>query len=399
MDVMFYADIETATGRKLGSGPIELLSWESDTRLSQVGTFRLLASASDEQRGNIQEKRVTKCYAITSSGPIEIGSGIIDAKGLNPSSDGNMTLSVEGDGISSELSNRNAKFTKLESDGNGISHGQAVTTLTTLLPDGWTLTPDRNPPNNDVYFQFAGETLLEACAKVAELSGSEFYINGRKLIFQSTWTPTGLTAIEVPEAPDIEDESTCYIVSFGLKDDSYDLVTRIYPYGNDLSTGLIDLSLSTRTNSGDYIIDSVENCIRNARLETEYGIIERLRHYREIKPLADTSADRVSAANTLFDTALSELKRDGQVARFYEIEVIGCPQLLRPMQSIRVIFRRTADGEIIESINEDLNIIEATTRIDNRGLRTSRLTVSNTKRPAIRDTDPLVKIAKQAKRV
>lgn len=399
MDLMFYVDIEDRLGNKVGSGPIHnALSWSSALRMSRAGSFSFAMPASDPQRSIVEEKQIVRCHAITESGPVEIGSGVIDSIGTRPSSDGNVILDISGNDLLSETGYRSVHFQQLQSAGSGVSHAAAVATLSGYVPAGWTLTADPSPPNDDIYYQFAGETTLAGIIKLAELSGVEFYLDSnRTIVFSDTWSDTGIRAIELPVNPNIGDPATCYISEISIVDDSFELMTRIYPYGAGDTSTTFGLAGTTRTAPAGYTLNTGQNYIVNDGLESTYGIIERVAQYRDVEKLGAAPADDVAAANTLFDVALAELKRDSQVARYFDLSITHCNQVLRPLQQIRCIFRRVVDGEVIEDINQLLNIIESIITIDERGLRTSRLQVGTVGRVPRRDTDPIVRLVQNSK--
>lgn len=399
MDVMFYVDIEDSQGNKLGSGPIQNAgSWSSTRRMSRAGEFRFTMPASDPQRHVIEEKRVARCKAVTDSGIITVGSGIIDSVETVPSSDGNVMLEVSGDDLLREVTHRSIHFQALQFLGSGVSHAEAVSTLSNYVPLGWTLVPEISPPNDDIYYQFAGETSLTAAIKIAELSGVEFYVSGdRTIVFSDTWEDTGIRAIEVPDSPDINNPQTCYITDIRAIDESYDLISRIYPYGSGQGDSAFGMGGTTRTAPAGYTLNAAQNHIINDSVELTFGKIERVKQYRDVEKVGSTSDDDIAAANTLFDLALAELERDSQVARFFDLSIAHCPQLLRPMQQIRCVFRRFADGVLVADINQILNIIDATITIDDRGLRTSRLTVGSVGRVPRRDTDSIVELVLRSK--
>lgn len=247
-----------------------------------------------------------------------------------------------------------------------------------------------------MYHQFAGETVLAACTKLAELTRDHFYLSAeRQITFGSTWSDTGLRAIEAPFAPDIADPNTCYISSIKYAEETFDLLTRIYPYGAGELSAALDLSNCTRTAPSGYTLDTSSNFICNDDAESTYGQIETVRQWRDIAPISATSTDEESAANALFDVALEELQRRSVPALTVELAITHCPQVLRPMQTIRCIFRRVAQGRVVASIDEQLNIIEATTTIDRqRGLRTTGLTVSTARRYPETDADPIVNLVR-----
>ncbi len=397
MDVNFFVDILDASGNKLGKGPLATVEqWSSTKRMDRAGDFSFSLPASDPSASVIDKKLIARCYAVEASGIIQVGAGIIDRVETIPDSGGNVLLQVSGDDMMRELNNRSVHFLAYENAGGPINHTTAMTITEALAPAGWDFVSDPAPSNDSLYHQFAGEKVLAAAIRLAELSRNHFYLSDeRQLTFSSTWSDTGLRAIEVPSAPNINDPNTCYISSIKYAEETFDLITRLYPYGAGELDAALSLADCTRAAPSGYTLDTVNNYICNDSAEAQYDIIEDVRQWRDIAPITATPTDEESAANALFDVAFEDLQRRSVPALTVELAITHCSQLLRPMQTIRCVFRRVAQGRIVAAIDQQLNIIEATTTIDRqRGLRTSGLTVSTERRYPETDADPIVNLVK-----
>jgi hypothetical protein len=397
MDVNFFVDIIDSSGAKLGKGPLSTVEqWSSKVRMDRAGEFSFSLPASDPSASVIDEKLIARCYAIEAGGIIKVGSGVIDKIETIPDSAGNLLLQVSGDDTMRELNYRSVHFLAFENSGAAITHTTAMVLVEALAPAGWDFVSDPTPPNDSVYHKFAGETVLAAASRLAELSENHFYLSDeRQLTFSSTWTSSGLRAIEAPFAPDITDPNTCYISSIRYAEETFDLITRIYPYGAGEYEAALSMADATRTAPSGYTLDTGANFICNDSAESTYGRIEAVRQYRDIAPISATAADEESAANALYDIAFEELQRRSAPALTFDLAITHCPQVLRPMQTIRCVFRRVAQGRVVASINQQLNIIEATTTIDRqRGLRTTGLTVSTERRYPETDADPIVNLVR-----
>lgn len=398
MAVEFFIDIEDSAGNKLGSGPITSATrWRSTSLMDRSGTFSFSMPLADPQAAIAQKKHVAVCHAITDGGPVELGRGIIDECERVPQADGNVMLSVSGDDILRELTYRSVRFLELESSGNAVTHSSAVSSIASYAPSGWTLTADGSPPNDEIYYQFGGETVLAAALKVADLSRTHFYRSAdRTLTFTSSFTDSGIRAIEAPRNPDTSDPHTCYIVGQPrFVEDTRDLITRIYPYGSGSTDDAIDMSQSYRTSAAaGYTLDLINNYINNDAAEAIYGRIEEVKQYRDIAPLGVTIPDQEAAANALHDIAFVELQRRSVAAEFFGLRLAGCASVLRPMQSIPCVFRRVVDGRTIMNVDDVLNIIGATVEVDISGLRTSSLTVATVDRWPDQNTDAIVELSR-----
>lgn len=389
MDVRFFVDIEDGAGNPVGDGPvIELVSWRSVDRFSRAGTFEFVMSASSPRAFQIQEKRFVRCWAITSGGPVQVGAGIIHKIQRIPQQGGNILMRVSGPNIVGELLYRNM----FNATASNVTHAAAVAQIAALAPPGWTFIADPTPPNDDIYHEYRKETVLSACITIAKLSGNGFYLSGeREITFASTWDDSGIRAIEPKDGADIEDPDTAYIANVQYTDEAKYIASRIYPYGAEGVT----LADTTRTAPAGYTLDTVNNYIRNNAIETTYGRIESVNTYNDVKPIAATPADDIAASNALFDLALADLQLANALRRDFNLSLFAVPKVLRPLESIRCIFRRVANGLVIEDIDQQLFILEAETEVSAKGLRTTRLIVGTVQQPPRQDTDPILDLMRE----
>lgn len=373
-----YIDIENASGQKLGSGPITSASqWRSVARMDRAGAFDFEMPASDPKAFTVQKKRIARAYCFINRQRTEVGAGIIDNTVKKPGPDGKVSLRVSGNDLLRELTYRSVLDLKLYLGGNPVSHATAVAAVGVFAPAGWTFTPDGSPANDSVYGYFNGEKVLAGMIKVSEKSQNHFYRGvGRSLVFASTFTPSGVRAIQA--RGDLS-PATCAITSLTEQIDTYEMMNRIYPRGSGNAKAQLTLRATTRTAPTGFVLNKTANYIEHTASIATYGLIEEQVDYREIGPILNTTPDIVAASNALFDAALETLKRRSTELEqaTYTATIAGCSQLLRPMQTIRLIYRDVASGMDIDA---NLNILEATWQIDKSGLYTTALKVSNADR-------------------
>ena len=375
-------DIEDASGNRLGDGPItSAASWKSTLRMDKAGSFEFTMPASDAKAAQIVRKRIARGYAFMNGAWVEIGAGIIDRIRRQVQPNGEVTLSVSGDDLTRELSYRSVLDLRLYDNGLPVTQAQAIAAVAGYAPAGWTFTPDPSPPST-VYGYFNGDTVLAGMVKVADKSRSHFYRgDGRRLIFASSFADSGIRCVEA--SADLPPEA-CAIVGLSEQVDVYDLLTRIYPRGSGNADVQLTLRATTRTAPAGYILNAAQNYIEHTATTAEFGRIERQLNYREIGPVANTDADIRSAANALFDAAYEELRRAVSLqASTYTLQLAGCPVLLRPMQTVRVVYR-----DLVSAVDIDatLNILESTIQVDRSGVQTTGLRVSTGERWAADDT-------------
>ena len=373
-----YLDIENIAGQRQGSGPITSADfWRCTARMDRAGEFEFEMPATDPKAFAVQKKRIVRAYAILNGQRVEVGAGIIDYIEKIPQPDGKVVLRVSGDDLVRELTYRSVLDLALYTGGNPVTHAAAVAAVEAYAPAGWTFTADGSPPHNAIYGYFNGETVLQGAIKVADKSQNHFYKgDGRSLIFASVFTSSGVRAIQ---AKGELVANTCAITELTQSVDTYDLITRIYPRGSGNANVQLTLRATSRSAPSGYTLNAAQNYIEHDASVATYGVIERQVDFRDIGPIENTATDIQSAANALFDAALETLQqRSTELEQeTYALQVEGCSQLLRPMQSIRLAYRDLPAGL---NINDDLNILESTWQVDNNGIQTTDLVVSNVDR-------------------
>ena len=373
----FYIDIEDAAGNKLGPGPItSAAKWTYTARADRAGSFSLEMPAQDPKASLVQRKRKARAWALLKDGVwSEVGSGIIDNIQRSPGDDGLVWLTASGDGELRELANRSVGLLDLAGGGAGVTHAAALSAIGGAVATGWTLTPASSPANNYIYGRFAGESVLSALVAVASKTQTHFYRSGpRAVTFASAFTSSGVRAIQA--AGDLVPE-TAAIVDLTEQIDTFDLITRIVPLGAGNGDARLTLAASSRAAPGGYTLNKPANYLQHNASVTSFGVIDApWIEFKDVRPISNTDADLQAAADMLFDQALKELNRralDMQVAT-YAVTLAGCTKLLRPLQSLRLVYRDIESGI---DVDRDLNILAATWEVDADGIQTTAVELSS----------------------
>lgn len=191
---------------------------------------------------------------------------------------------------------------------------------------------------------------------------------------------SGLRAVQGGDTVALEgNEDICVITNLERVNDSYDLITRVYPYGAGDGDARTTLDGATWTPPSGYSISTGTNYIKRDAGETSYGQIER---YLQFKDIVNP--------DTLAEAAYNWLRVMSYPLHVYRLEVAGLVGTINPGQTMRVIYHRWIDGYHAIDIDEDLIVLETTTRIDERGARTVALEVSTLDRWALDDAAALV---------
>jgi hypothetical protein len=370
----FYVDVEDLAGAKLGSGPLTSVSrWSYTASMDRAGAIACTFLASDKQAGEVQNERFLRAWALLNGVWTEVGYGRIDNCGQTPDEEGVVSISAGGLDVTVELSDRSVRNLAVGT-GTGTSHANALSLIGAFAPGAWALIPAPAPANDFMYARFAGESVLSALVEMAEKTQTHFYRGtGRELIFSSEFEDSGIRAMRA--GGDLTPQ-TAAISALTRTVDTHGLLTRIYPYGSGNGDTRLTLAASTRTAPVGYVLNKVQGYIEDTAAIAAYGLREVPEiEFKEIAPIANTDADLRAATNMLFDATLAELKRRASLSSqdTYEITLSGCSRLLRPLQSLRVVY---FDPQQNIDINEDLLILESTWEASQEGIRTSRLVVS-----------------------
>lgn len=377
MMIDFYIDIENASGQKQGAGPISATNLRVTRRMDGAGSFSFEMAITDPNAAAVQPLRRMRARAHLNGAWVTVGDGIIEQIGRKIDPSGIVMLTVSGgDGVR-ELAQRTVRTLQLAATGAAISQTAAVAAVAAYAPAGWTFGAEASSPNQ-VYARFAGESCLQALISIAKKSYSHFRYDGdRVLTFDSTFSPSGVRAVGGVSALAAE---TCAIVDLEVIEESYDVVTRVHPYGagqGDVRLNLKPASAFIPTGlllpSHTYTMNKGDNYIEATSATALYGLISRTVEFKDVGPLSNTNADVEAAALSLRNTAIRWLNQHLAPTKTYRLAVAGCSQVLRPMQSIRVVYRDTVAGI---NIDETLNILEVSYEVRNDGLHTTGLVVS-----------------------
>ncbi len=371
---MFYVDIEDSSGVRLGAGPITTAtSWQVTRRMDAAGAWSFAAPMADVRVAQATPRRYAHIYAWIGGAYQWVGGGPIDTIKTSVAADGTVMADVSGDDMVRELAWRTVGSLAL-SDGAGqpISHAAALAAVMALAPPGWMANADPAPGWNLVYGQFGGESVLAALATVAERSRSHWALSGRRsLAFGSAFAASGVRCIAASGALGAGQAA---ITALDIERSSYDLVSRIIPLGSGQASAALTLRATGRTAPAGYTLATAANYLRNDTVETAYGRCERVVSFKDITPLSSTTADVVSAANTLFDAAKYWLDLHAAPVTAYKVIVAQCPTLVQPLQSVRVVWRDPAQNL---SLDTDLYVLEVEWKGDATGVRTAGLTVAD----------------------
>ncbi len=262
-----------------------------------------------------------------------------------------------------------------------------------------------------VFYVFAGESVLASFNKVAEMTGTHWRLGtGRQIVWLYNVQPSsGIRAVigADPQAAE-SNPDICLITGLDYIQDSSEVISHLFPKGsgsgadamrlaNDAHPGTPDPNITTRTAPAGYTLDLDANVLRRDAAETDYGFYSRHQSFSDIGPTVNTTDANyatalVNARNTLFDAALEHLRAHSYPQDTYRLDIAKLDRLILPGETIRVIYRGWVDGYKWVDIDTDLLVLESTTEITDAGIHTPGLVVATIDRWPANDVELLVKL-------
>lgn len=374
-------DIENRSLAKQGEGPLTNVPWLRYTRrLNAAGDFETELPLRDERVSLVAEK--TSVLRFFWNGA-QVFVGVVEHTERVVSRDGALMLAVTGRCLGgAELSEATVDFLSLTSGASGVTDGPAdiLAAADTYIPT-WSLdsAAGYTTTSTAVYAKFAGESALNALVKVAEKIGERFRFSttdDRKLIWLRATTPSsGIRALQ--GAPNMVlaegNPEICFFESFAEERDVHGLFTRIYPYGAGNVEIATKLLLTTRTSGGGFTLSAANNYIQSDAGVSAYGVIPKHVQFPDIRPISNTDADVISAANMLFDSARAMLERHDSVDDFIVFRLGGIVQL--PSSVLAGTMLRVIYQDERYNVDEDLFVLEIESTIDQGGRQIHSLAV------------------------
>ena len=380
MAVAYRVDILTAAGARVGSGPVTSVSdWKVTRRMDRVGDWSFTMAATDPQRAQVTLKRKAAIYTQINNYWRYVGGGTIDRIEHNVQEDGRVLMEVSGADALRDLVYK-------------VISGEYNASLSTILGlmdyPGW-LFDGFTSYTGDLYVSFQYDTVLNALRRLSERAWGHFYLSesiGVNIVrITSIWTPAIQQHFDVDSQKLITwipralrargdlDETHAAIISLKMEQQSYDLITRVYPLGAGNASPLTLAATSVSPPTG-YFAEANYGYVQHTAGVAEYGVLGRVVQFKDIRPVAGTDMDVVTASNAMMMAAVFYLQEHAAPVTSYRIQLAEYQGVLRPMQYIHVDYRDASAGI---AIDENMYILEATLSGTPDGMRTTDLVVSD----------------------
>lgn len=397
----FWVDIEDSSGNRIGRGPLHASQFATKGRLSAAGEFSFVVSAADPNLSVLTEKRIAVCKYIDRTGSLQtFGSGVIDKILRTVQADGTFVITVSGNDLVRELSYRSVGALDL-TGGGGAGVLDAPIQVVAFAPAGWTITDGETLTS--VYAGYDGESVQASLIGVGEHIGEHWRLgSGRTIVWLgpvSTFASSGIRAVQHlndPVAAETAD-NIALITSLEEESDSAELLSRVIPRGSGNGGVALTLAFATDAAPSGYTLNTGLNYVRRDVTENTYGHIEKVIDFKNIGPLANTTADIQAATNMLLQASVEHLRRYGEPQKFYRVQLAKVGQILYPGTTLHMVYRKNVDGVVVYDLDGVYNIVEAERQITAEGIATTSVVISTIDRMPMTDSDYLAQQAMNAK--
>ncbi len=272
-----------------------------------------------------------------------------------------------------------------------------VDQIMALAPSDWTR-GGYPATGRAAYIQFDGESVLAALIALAEQTGEHFRLasSGRAIEWLDDFEDSGLRAVAAtdPVAQEGED-GVVLITDLVQRLDTATAISRIIPIGADGLT----LAHTTRSAPDGYTLNAASGYLERDSAISAWGVIEEQVYYPEIGvQQADSATEHPAmAADALFDKAYEDLRKRSAIEEFYGLTVTKVAGVLRPGQTIRVVYHEWVDGYHVVNVDADLDIMATAIQVDETGQHTVGLEVATIDRPPTSDERTLAQSIRDLK--
>ncbi len=345
----FRIDVFTAAGSGPSAGPItQVLGVSLSEKLNQVGEVSFTIPAAVAAERGLARGNKYRIYHATLGyiGEFKHIESSIDASAE--------TITIRAYDSLVNLAERVAGFRRNFSNQNF----SAVATALFNASLGWTVSYEGGTAFSDsITYSVEGENYLRMADYLRKYIRGWFRREGDTEIrfgdFIST-TPV-ITFVAAPLVGIDLPSNQAIITQIARTRAGGEIANRLYPVGAGLGQTKLDLSFSNRTTASGftYPIQSTTIAtgaatayyIEDTASITQYGAVERVVAWNEIRPITNSAADLQNAGNALYDIASAYLQKYRNEIDAYTLTAVDVPSTLRVGDLVRVQYNGVAELE------------------------------------------------------
>lgn len=339
-----YAKVYTAAG-VLQKVVQDIKSVQITKALDGAGSIGLSYSAASNAADAISEEDRIDLYLEQNEISKQVGSGVV--RDITVDDSDTASFSASGPDSLDALTRKSVLLGRIYNNEPIINIASDLVSLVT----GWSIDVDTTDSQTA---RFDGTNVLKALIRVAEEKGLHLREGSdpNTLEMGAFGDDSGLMAV-APHllSHDLDNRDDVLLIDhISRKSSTRKVVNWIIPIGGGEGTAALTLENSTRTSP--YAIQTMTAPDgRTLYYLTDddsvdlYGEIQRIVTFKEISPVANSSAAKVLAANALYDAAAAWLQRNAVKLVSYTLSVKHAPANVRPGDKIRVLYKGVIETE------------------------------------------------------
>ena len=387
----FSIDVLDSSGGVIGAGPLATVMQMNDTdSLDKIGNATFSLPASDPACSLI----TAGCqFALRDRVDGYVGQFLYRSKRLTDSW-GEPLLEVNCDSTLQELSRYTVGFRRVyDYDAVDVVVADLIS-----LATGWSASVDAGIGNTTIPYE--GESVLVAMDALRDRWGQHYRLSPpRMLQFGAFGVASGvrLTNLRGQVAAEIAAHTEIAIVSsISLVEEDAEVFNRIIPLGAGQGVSQLTIELAT---AGAYAVVSALNqdgtsyyYIESSASIASYGRRVRVLICPQFRPITNSVADILNAANALKLTAEAYIARHLTPKVTYDVEVVGLRQVIRPGDTVRLAYRGVVEGYTYIDIDQDFYVMDITRSRSIVGQRAARLTIASVAQRRTADSDVMIDV-------
>lgn len=275
------------------------------------------------------------------------------------------------------------------------------------LANGWQVDVEAGLETTTIDYQ--GESIFRAIDEQRDRNSTHFRLKqgfSRYLEFgffgeiSETVFTTLRGQTQVDSAPN---ETIAVINSLNLLEESSEIYNKIIPLGHgqgvnqltieQASLGDYTKQIGTNADGSFYYYFEDQNSINL------YGRKTRVLSFPNLRPISNSDADIINAANALKLSAEAYLNQHSQPKKTYSIEVVILPASVKVGDLIRVIYKGQQNGIQYLNVDDYFYVMEISRNRDATGSRNYSLTISNLNNKRTTDQDIIVDVVRDLKNI
>lgn len=383
----FYITMRDASGVVIGDGPLtNVLTLEDTVKLDAIGALTFSIPAEDERSRYIAAGTQFDAYDRING---NLGRFYYRSKTLDANTAGGARLVVNCHNQLIELARQSVHFRRTYTN-------QAVDNVVEDLIGivaGWSDITDAGIGDTSVTYE--GESVLRAIDILRDRWNQHFRLGAARVLeFGSFGDDSGiaLTNLRGQVQSEIEQNTNVALVeTIRLVEEGDEIFNKIIPLGAGQGTAQLTIEQATL---GAYDVETSINedgseffYIEDTTSRAAYGTREKVLIFPNIRPITNSDANIINAANALKLTAEAYMARHLVPKVVYAVTVRALRQTVNVGDLVRLQYRGIVDNYALIDVDELFYVMDVTRRRSLDGTRGAILNIATIAERRTSDTD------------